>query len=104
MTTDTLLDSAATEAEIRALMMEVITTANALCLDLDQSLAQHNIELTRPMGAYRTSSMIDYVEGREVEVGPIWEEPLKCAKAEGIAMPHLEALITRIKGRISERE
>lgn len=103
VTTDTLLADPACEAEIRALMEEVIATANALGLDLDGELARHNIELTRPMGAYRTSSMIDYVEGREVEVEPIWEEPLRRAQKAGVEMPHLERLIERIQTRLAER-
>lgn len=101
VTTDTLLADPACEAEIQALMREVITTANAIGLDLKESLAEHNMELTRPMGAYRTSSMIDLVEGREVEVGPIWEEPLRRARQAGLAMPHLEALLARIRQRLA---
>lgn len=103
VTTDILLSDPECEAEIRALMMEIITTAKGLGLALDESLAQHNIELTRPMGAYRTSSMIDFVENREVEVGPIWEEPLKRAKSAGLAMPRLEQLLARIHNRLDQR-
>jgi 2-dehydropantoate 2-reductase len=47
--------------------------------------------------------MIDFVEGREVEVGPIWEEPLRRAKEAGVATPHLESLLARIKSRIAAR-
>lgn len=100
VTTDVLLDDSYKLKEIRALMMEVISTANAMGIQLEESLADQNIERTRPMGAYRTSSMIDYMEGRELEVGPIWEEPLKRAKAAGLQMPHLETLIKRIKERV----
>ena len=100
VTTDVLLSSAETEREIRALMAEVIAAARALGLDLADELIDLNIERTRPMGAYRTSSMIDFIEGREVEVGPIWREPLRQAKAAGIAMPHLENLLRRIEGRL----
>lgn len=96
VTTDTLLADPAIEAEIHALMDEVIRTANTLGLPLDPALAQQNIDRTRPMGPYRTSSMIDFVDGREVEVGPIWEEPLMRARAAGIEMPHLEQILARI--------
>ena len=100
VTTDSLLADPRTEAEIRALMLEVIATANAIGLPLGEELADANIERTRPMGPYRTSSMIDFVEGREVEVGPIWEEPLKRAQASGLKMPHLEKLLDRIRQRL----
>ena len=96
-----LLADEAKVAEIRALMAEVIAAAHALGHDLDPALAEDNIERTRPMGAYRTSSMIDFVEGRVLEVGPIWEEPLKRAKAAGVPMPRLELLLERIRARVS---
>jgi 2-dehydropantoate 2-reductase len=103
VTTDTLLASPHTEAEIRTLMTEVVTAARAQGLDLTDDLITSNIERTRPMKAYRTSSMIDYVEGREVEVDPIWREPLRRAKAAGVAMPALENLLSRIEQRLAER-
>ena len=97
VTTDVLLASRDTEDEIRALMVEVVMAARALGLDLSDELIDSNIDRTRPMGPYRTSSMIDFVEGREVEVGPIWREPLRRAKAAGVATPHLEKLLKRIE-------
>ena len=100
VTTDVLLAHPSTEAEIRRLMLEVIHTANALGLPLGEELAEANIERTRPMGPYRTSSMIDYLEGREVEVGPIWEEPLQRARAASLDMPHLANLLERIRHRL----
>ncbi len=100
VTTDVLLASIETETEIRALMAEVIATARALGLDLADDLMDSNIDRTRPMGPYRTSSMIDFVEGREVEVGPIWQEPLRVAQAAGISMPHTAKLLDEILAKI----
>jgi len=103
VTTDVLLANPATEAEIRALMAEVIAAARAQGLDLSDGLAEQNIEQTRPMGAYRPSSMIDFVEDREVEVEPIWAEPLRRAEAAGVAMPRLRNLLERIHRRIADQ-
>jgi 2-dehydropantoate 2-reductase len=103
VTTDVLLASEDTEAELRSLMNEVITAARALGLDLSDDLIDFNIERTRPMGPYRTSSMIDFVEGREVEVAPIWEEPLRRANEAGVAMPHTAELLRRIRERLANR-
>jgi 2-dehydropantoate 2-reductase len=103
VTTDVLLSSPQMETELRDLMIEVITAARALGLDLGDDLIDFNIERTRPMGPYRTSSMIDFVEGREVEVAPIWEEPLRRAKDAGVAMPHLEKLLGRIREALKKR-
>ena len=101
VTTDVLLASHETETEIRGLMAEVVNTARALGLPLGDELIDFNIERTRPMGPYRTSSMIDFTEGREVEVGPIWREPLRRAEESGIPMPHLKRLLERIEARIA---
>ena len=103
VTTDVLLASRETEAELRTLMNEVITAARALGLDLSDDLIDFNIQRTRPMGPYRTSSMIDFVEGREVEVVPIWEEPLRQANEAGVAMPHTTELLRRIRERLAQR-
>ncbi len=81
-------------------MAEVIAAARALGLDLGDELIDFNVERTRPMGPYRTSSMIDFVEGREVEVVPIWQEPLRRAQAAGVPMPHTADLLRRIQERL----
>ena len=103
VTTDVLLASAESETEIQTLMAEIIAAGRALGHNLGDDLIAYNIERTRPMGPYRTSSMIDFVAGREVEVGPIWQEPLRRANAAGVAMPHLEKLLERIETRLGIR-
>ena len=103
VTTDVLFTDGEMEREIRALMGEVVTAGQALGLGLSDDLIDFNINRTRPMGPYRTSSMIDFVEGREVEVDPIWGEPLRRATAAGVDMPHLEKLLRRIKGQLAGR-
>ena len=103
VTTDALLDSGETENEIRLLMAEVIAAARAQGLQLADDLIDFNVERTRPMGPYRTSSMIDFVEGREVEIDGIWREPLRRAKEIGVPMPRLEKLLGEIESRIAER-
>lgn len=103
LTTDALLASPHSATEIRTLMTEVVTAARAQGLDLADDLIDSNIERTRSMDAYRTSSMIDYLEGREVEVDPIWREPLRRALAAGVPMPALEKLLARIEQRLADR-
>ena len=103
VTTDVLLSDARTENSIRELMWEVVTAARAQGIPLDGALVETNIERTRPMGPYRPSTMIDFMEGRELELGPIWEEPLRRANAAGVATPALEKLLDRMKARLAER-
>ena len=103
VTTDVLLSDARTENTIRELMWEVVTAARAQGIPLDGALVETNIERTRPMGPYRPSTMIDFMKGRELELGPIWEEPLRRANAAGVAAPALEKLLERMKARLAER-
>lgn len=104
VTTDELLAAPQTEREIRELMGEVIRAARALGLNLNDALIDINIERTHPMGAYRPSSMIDFIEGRAVEIDSIWLEPLRQGRAAGVAMPRLETLLHRIAARLAERD
>ena len=103
VTTDVLIADGEMEHEIRALMAEVVTAGRALGFELSDDLIDFNLNRTRSMGPYRTSSMIDFVEGREVEADPIWGEPLRRATAAGVEMPHLENLLRRIKGQLASR-
>ncbi|MES2981947.1 MAG: 2-dehydropantoate 2-reductase [Verrucomicrobiota bacterium] len=103
VTTDVLLANPILENDIRTLMHEVIAAAAAQGIQLDPKLIESNIERTRPMGPYQPSTMIDFIEGRELELGPIWEEPLRRAKEVGVGMPALENLLKRIKMRLAER-
>ena len=41
------------------------------------------------MGDFKPSTLIDYLAGRPLEIEPIWGEPLRRAKALGIAAPQL---------------
>ncbi len=99
ITTDRILADPQLEAEARALMHEVIEAAAALGFSLPESLVGQQIAATRPMGAYKPSSLIDYLEGREVEVESIWGEPVRRARAAGAAVPHMEALYAELRRR-----
>jgi 2-dehydropantoate 2-reductase len=61
------------------------------------------IERTRTMSAYKPSSLIDFLDGREVELDAIWGEPVRRAAAAGIAMPQVERLYQELKERIAGR-
>ena len=74
------------------LMLEVRAGAAAFGLDIPESFLRRQIEVTHPMGAYKPSSLVDYLAGRSVEVEAIWGEPLRRAQAAGVAMPNLAAL------------
>ena len=104
ITTDRILASAELEKLVRALMTEIIEAAAKLGYAIPHSLIEKQIASTRPMGAYRPSSLIDYLEGREVEVESIWGEPLQRAKKAGASVPRLEMLYALLKQLTSVRQ
>ena len=100
--TQALLAMPGGEEQVRALMTEVLRGAAALGHQIPREFADRQVEMTRSMGQYRASSMIDYLEGRDVEVEAIWEEPLRRATAEGAELPHWESLLKRIRERLEQ--
>jgi 2-dehydropantoate 2-reductase len=96
-TTDQLLADDSVTREIRCLMEEVLAAAASRGFTLGRSLIDWNIDRTRNMGAYRPSSLIDWQEGRDVEVEAIWAEPLRRAESTGACLPHWIKLLERIR-------
>lgn len=99
----TLLETSGVEERIRVLMSEVQAVAAALGHEIDDQFLEQQIKITWPMKAYRPSSMIDFVDGKEVEVDAIWRQPLLRAKALGVSVPGMEALLQEIENRLAER-
>jgi 2-dehydropantoate 2-reductase len=92
LTTDKLLADPKWTSLVRELMMEVIHGARALGYDLEESHADHQIERTRTMGAYKASTLIDYERGLALELQTLFLEPLRQAQQAGQPMPRLGAL------------
>jgi 2-dehydropantoate 2-reductase len=87
----------------RQLMGEVIAGAAKLGHTIPESFAEENIANTRTMGAYRPSSLIDYLENRDVEVEAIWGEPLRRGRKAGAELGRLEMLYRLIRRMVSRR-
>lgn len=101
--TRVLLEELGMEDQLREVMAEVVACAAALGHVIPDGFINHQIAITKPMGGYRPSSMIDYVEGRPVEVEAIWEQPVKVAHAVGVAVPRMEALLAEVRRMLHER-
>lgn len=102
ITTDRLLANPAIAAEVRPLMDEVATAARHFGYAVPEEFIQSQLDVTRTMGAYQPSSLVDFLAGREVEVEAIWGEPLRRAQAAGLALPRLAALQEDLK-RLTSR-
>ncbi len=104
ITTEDLLSRPQGEQQVRSLMREVVAGAAALGRRIAPEVLDKQIRSTREMGDYRPSSMIDYLEGRDVEVEAIWEEPLRRAEQAGAKLPAWKRLLGRIRRRLEERD
>lgn len=87
----------------RQLMDEIIGAARALGYEIPTSFADRNIENTRTMGDYKPSSLIDFLEGRDVEVEPIWGEPVRRGFNAGAPVGRLETLYRLIRRAVRAR-
>lgn len=74
------------------LMDETIAIAQACGHQLPTSIALDQMNRTKPMGKFKTSTLIDYLAGRPLEIEPMWGEPLRRGQAAGIKTPRLEKL------------
>ncbi len=101
--TSAILASDALEELVRALMHEIIETARHLGHELSFSIIDTMVNNTRRMGAYKPSSLIDFLDGREVEIDAIWGEPCRRAFNARHAMPRVEALHLLLKHLAASR-
>ncbi len=90
--TERLLASPGMTGEIAALMHEVRAIAGAAGVVIEEEFLRRQIEITRPMGPYRPSSLIDFMDKRPVEIESIWEAPLREAERLGVSAPRLRLL------------
>ena len=101
--TEELLNIPGMEQEVLAIMKEVQLIGAGLGHNITDNFLERQIAITRPMEKYRPSSMIDFVEGREVEVNAIWQEPLRHAGSLHITTPKISHLLDQIKQQIARR-
>jgi len=99
ITTDRIVDDPELRALARATMDEVLAAGNADLAAhgeearLDRvSISKRYFTWTDSLGPYRSSIVIDFAEGRPLEVEAIFEEPLRRARALGVEVPRLALL------------
>lgn len=102
--TQTILGDEALEQTARRAMREVVAAGNAdlaaagstARIDGDEVIARM-FALTASMGDYRTSMVIDFVLGRELEVEAILGEPWRRAVALGVEAPTMATLYSVVR-------
>ena len=103
VSTSRLLEDEGLMILIRELMEEVIAAAGALGHQIPNAFIETMIEVTHAMGDYRPSSMIDFLEGREVEVESIWGEPFRLGHQAGVELGRLGFLYRLIRHLVASR-
>ncbi|MEE9278471.1 MAG: 2-dehydropantoate 2-reductase [Dehalococcoidia bacterium] len=102
--TDRIVGDPALRTAARAAMEEVIAAGNAdlaahqETTQLDgAAIVARMFDLTDKMEPYRPSTMIDFAEGRSMEVEAIFGEPLRRAEDLGVDVPHLRLLTALLR-------
>lgn len=103
VTTDVILSDEGLRRLARGLMEEVVAAAGALGMEIAPELIERQFEVTKAMGEYQPSSLVDYLAGRKVEVEAIWGEPLRQALQAGLDLPKLETLYRLLKITCNDR-
>src|SRR5436190_1561414 len=81
-------------------------TPEAIGLKLLPSVADEQIGRTLTMGPYKPSTVIDFEQGRPLELEALFIEPLRQAQRAGISAPRLSALcgvLTQLDLQLSSR-
>jgi len=110
ITTDRIVNDAGLRNAALTVMEEVIGAGNAdlaahsenARLDRD-AVVRYMFHLTDTIGAYRPSLMIDFVEGRLMEVDAMFDEPLRRARSLDVDAPQLTLLTALLRALNAQR-
>jgi 2-dehydropantoate 2-reductase len=95
--TKQIITNPETSELVRKLMEEVCAAAEANGHKLPESIIEDNIEYTQSYPPYKTSMLIDYENGRPLEIEAIVGNTIKAAQAKGVSVPHLESIYALLK-------
>ena len=75
----------------------MIAAAIKCGIPLRTAEALEQMKRTETLGAYKPSTLIDFENGKPLELEAIWGEPLRRATAAGASMPCLEELYSPLQ-------
>ncbi|MEO5339990.1 MAG: 2-dehydropantoate 2-reductase [Magnetococcus sp. MYC-9] len=91
-TTREILSQPHTARLVQRIMREVCEVATACGHPLNDEIVQKNLEATQRMRPYKTSMLLDYLDGRSMEVEAILGHAIQAAKRHGTPVPCLETV------------
>ncbi|MGK0309744.1 MAG: 2-dehydropantoate 2-reductase [Lentimonas sp.] len=104
ITTDQILASDTLVFRARKLMNELQQAAALEGHEIEDAFLQRQLDVTEKMDAYRPSSLIDFLEGRAVELEAIFGEPLRRGQRLGLKMSELERLYHQVADAVFRRD
>lgn len=104
ITTDCVLNDFKQAKRCRILMEEVRKIAEASGHEISDAFIEGQFSVTAKMGAYRPSSLIDFLNGSAVEVESIWGEPMRRGQRLRVEIPELEGLYREIVCALKSRD
>jgi 2-dehydropantoate 2-reductase len=103
VTTDVLVADEGLRMLARRLMEEILEAAAKFGHAIPRSFMDLQFDRTAKLGKYQPSSLIDFQEGKPIEIEEIWGEPVRRAKSVGVPVPRLEMLYWLIKRLLAAR-
>jgi 2-dehydropantoate 2-reductase len=97
ITTDKIMADKTLKHFAFTLMKELQKAAAAYGCNIPDSFIQRQFNITPKMGDYKPSSLVDYLNHREVEIEAIFGEPLRRGQKAGVSMPQLQKLYKKLK-------
>lgn len=104
ITTDIIMADEDLRTLARRLMEEILEAAAKFGHTIPRSFMDLQFDRTSKLGKYEPSSLIDFREGKCIEVEEIWGEPVRRAKSVGVPVPRLEMLYWLIKRLLAARK
>src|SRR5258708_31432923 len=104
VTTDIIMADEGLRTLARRLMEEILEAAAKFGHTIPRTFMDLQFDRTAQLGRYRPSSLIDYREGREIEIEEIWGEPVRRAKTVGVPVPRLGMLSWLTKRLLPARQ
>jgi 2-dehydropantoate 2-reductase len=101
--TDQLLADPRWAALTRELMEEVIAASRAVGKPVAGDFAEKMIARTRTMGPYKASTLLDFEQGKDLELASLFLEPLRQARSAGADVPRLKKLCAVLRA-LAERQ
>ena len=100
ITTDKIIAHSELVARAQTLMEEVRMISSMAGHSISDKFIAGQFAVTEKMGAYKPSSLIDYIAKKPVEIESIWGEPLRRGQALGANVPELAKLYSELKALV----